>query len=866
MTIRRTSIILPCAQLEDLPTHLTGREAADLLAAWTALWHPALIAAAGTLPGWHPADAPPDPSTLEGELVLLPTASRQRLPGDWRDRAGAANPQNPPLVEAVASRDETLAAALYAAEVDSSHVPADTVADFLALGYAYLQVELLTRAMRYTSVLDTDQFTGATVAAARAAVANDQELEQAEIARAFDLLADARNHLYAVDFYVVDLTLLAASTLGESLRTKLAVASPTSLLLTGELLELMAREHPETLAEVRRGIEAGTACVVGGYYHGNASTWASPEMVLNELVRGQEAAREHLRREYEVFAQFDAAFSPLLPQILASLGFRGALHAAFDGVRLPRSEQCKTWWGPEGAAVQALAATPLDVARPETWLRLAERIGDTIAHDHVATILLAGWPGTACEYYDDLRRAARFGPVLGKLVTLEEYFHITREPDEWTTFHPREYPFRLGSKSDRDPIEACRRQVHERASLVAAQLAAAAGLTTHAPQPGGDSSSDRCAVINPWNFAFPQFIGFDPLGFEDSDRQQQVVLLPAVPGCGYATLAAAAMPPSVALADERALRNEQLELTISDTTGGIQSLRSHRDRSTRVSQRLVFHSARDGEAHETIMVAERIEITRNDAIAGQITSEGRLLDPNGQTLARFIQTTRVVRGLPAVIVDVQLDPQRLPEGDVWKNYFASRIAWAGDAIALRRGVQWTARETAREQIESLEWIEINDGIGTLTNFALGLPFHRRIGLTRLDSLLIVPGEKRRRFQFALAIDEKHPTQTALGLVTAGKRSAVQLPNPPTGWFLHVGAKNVLLTHVEPLAAPQAGICLRLLETEGRDTRTTLAAFRPFHAARTTDFRGQSTGVLSVAGGRAQFEIGPHRWLQLEAEW
>ena len=41
-----------------------------------------------------------------------------------------------------------------------------------------------------------------------------------ELARAFDLLADARNHVYSVDFYVVDVTLLAESTLGEPLRSE----------------------------------------------------------------------------------------------------------------------------------------------------------------------------------------------------------------------------------------------------------------------------------------------------------------------------------------------------------------------------------------------------------------------------------------------------------------------------------------------------------------------------------------------------------------------------------------------------------------------------------------------------------------------
>jgi hypothetical protein len=77
----------------------------------------------------------------------------------------------------------------------------------------------------------------------------------------------------------------------------------------------------------------------------------------------------------------------------------------------------------------------------------------------------------------------------------------------------------------------------------------------------------------------------------------------------------------VPLAEGRTLRNEVIELLISESTGGIQSLRTHRDRKTRVSQRLVMHDPRlpqetaasaDAAAApqpSTRMLADRIEIT-----------------------------------------------------------------------------------------------------------------------------------------------------------------------------------------------------------------------------------------------------------------
>lgn len=875
MTIRRASLILPGHGWEDFPTHLGDQSAAELLAAWTALWHPALVAVTGHLPGWHWADELPDPATLEGELVLVPPPSSHRMPSDWCDRLRATGPINPPPLETVRSRQESIAAMLATSSIDPNAVAANSVADFLALGFAYLQVELLTRAMRYSSVLDTQQFECAVVAAASAAVAGNHAAEHDELGRAFDLLADARNHVYSVDFYIVDVTLLADSTLGPSLQAKLAQQSPTNLLITGEQIERVAREHPATLAEMTRAIEAGTASIVGGMYRGGYSTALSPESLLEELNQGQQAAQRIFKRDFEVFGQYEAAFSPLLPEVLKGLGYHGALHMAFDGGQVPRAEQRKTNWGANVAtSIAALSATPLDAARPETWLKLAERIGDSIARDHVATIVLAGWPGSECEYFDDLRRAARFGVVLGKLVTLDEYFRVTREADDWTTFNPREYPNRSNSENSTNLISL---QVDAyRSDVQTTHLQLGAGLSETAGLKLADATQDpsgSVVSINPWNFVCSQFVGIDPLEFDNqpSPNGQGVPasLLLEVLGCGYASLATAAATSPVALAEGLTLRNEQLELTISQKTGGIQSLRKHRDRSTRVSQRLVYHHYSGAESQDSQMIAERVEITRNDELIGEITSTGRLLGARNELLARFTQRVRVVRGLSPVIVEVELDPQQLPEGDIWKSYFASRLAWVDEALTVRHGEQWVAREVTRERIETPEWIEIDDLIGRVTCFAMGLPFHRRAAPNWLDTLLLVAGEQRRRFQFAIGLDNTFPSQAALGLLTAGRQCIAEMPGPlnsPRGWFLHIGAKNALLTHVEPLPALAAGIRLRLLETEGRDTHTSLAAFRPIQAARITDFRGNAIEVLSVSEGRAQIDIGPYRWLQIEAEW
>ena len=312
-----------------------------------------------------------------------------------------------------------------------------------------------------------------------------------------------------------------------------------------------------------------------------------------------------------------------------------------------------------------------------------------------------------------------------------------------------------------------------------------------------------------------------------------------------------------------------MELTVSKKTGGIQSLRRHRDRNTRVSQRLVFHHVAGGSPAESHMTVDKIEVVRNEPLVGEIVSRGRLLGAGREVLTRFTQTVRALRGMPAMIVDIQLEPEHLPAGNIWKSYIASRLAWAEDALGIRYGKQWGGHDTSHECIESSEWVEIDDGIGHVTCFALGLPFHRMLSATRLDTLLLVAGEEGRRFQFALALDMNFPTHVALGLMAASQpilcASAIP-PTAPHGWFLHVGAKSVLCTHVEPLSEPASGLRLRLLETGGQSTLTSVAAFRPFKAAWISDFRGNRTDVLSVADGRADINIAAYGWVQIEAEW
>src|SRR5262245_8065090 len=237
MKYQELLILLPCHSLEDFPTHHEGDDAHSLLASWSALWHPTLIASAGQAPSWRRVDDPP--SDVKGRLIVVPSVCVSRLPTGFAQRV---KDEGGVLIRKTSSREEILAAALAGLGSQELGVGvqegklSDLTADFLALGYCYLQIELLTRQMRYSSNLDETYFKGTVVAAAVAAVEGNEALAREKLTACFSVLAEERDHYYPVDAFVLDLNLTAATTLGQPLRDELARSTPTSLLISADAL------------------------------------------------------------------------------------------------------------------------------------------------------------------------------------------------------------------------------------------------------------------------------------------------------------------------------------------------------------------------------------------------------------------------------------------------------------------------------------------------------------------------------------------------------------------------------------------------------------------------------------------------------
>lgn len=1057
MNIEHLTVLLPCYTLEDLDLRRGADEAEQLLAAWTALWHPVLIHRAGCTPGWLSAEQPPpEPAN---HLLALPPCCEALLPDGWAQRAEAAGSR---VVRTERSRAvtvelllaslepaaETPAAGAKAADVclppaepggaaspqptARAALPADPelVADFFALGFCHLCVELLTRQLRYMSNLDQSSFQQKLLAAARDGLAGGHQAAREHIQAAFDLLYEAREYFYPVESYLIDLTLVANTTLGEPLRRELRSGRPCNLLLCAEMLEQLAAAEPETLAELRTALKRGTAAIAGAELREGPLPLLPPAAIAWRIARGLSAFDKHLGLRPAVFARRRFGLTPMMPAILRGLGFLGALHQALDEGRFPAGNQSRIRWeGLDGTTIDAIGRVALDVSRAETFLRLPEVLGNAMDLDQTATVVLAHWAGRASPWYDDLKRAAGYTRALGSFVTLPRYFEQTgysgqrvryeadqyRSPylrqavaeglpdpiSRWVRYYrrraviaqlealqllaaccggrrPSEAPTTPNASEDRDTSSAseahgastagedhsgrdsdedrgaraanqppCRVETSARAAehwagwstfdfLVQAvedsldqprptsaeqqtldqrlddELARAAARFAHALSglPRGSASRRQGAVVvNPTPFqrrACVELAGFGeeliPGGAVRlvEQRAEKVWALVDLPPMGFAWLGPQGDEPQSAagaqraaagrrgwlrrlankrsaeeqppLAEENLLRNEFIEVSLDPVTGAIQAISDYKTRGPRLAQQLALRSPVAGaadageECHYSIMAAERIEVVSAGPLVGELLCCGRLVDREGVKVAAFRQTTRLSRGSRVVELLIELDIERAPGPNPWDCYYASRFAWSDATASLYRAVNLADRPTEAALIEAPLMLDIRSAKTRTTILSAGLPYHRRFGLRKLDTLLIVAGESARRFRLGIGIDLPGPVAGAWQfLAPPPVVEEVAAPGTAAGWLFLVEARNVMASGWQPFwdSAGLAGLRVQLWETEGRQTRLGLRACRPPRWARRIDPPDAPARPLAVEGDRVTIELAAHAWANVE---
>lgn len=830
---RRTKVFLPCHTLDDFPSWLDAAEAADLLEAWVAAWHPCLLAASGVPPEWASVDLPVDDSVAVGIV-----------PGHWDDRF-AAQFDARAAADAVFVRRVAGSAAIARAAADrllpdlaAGPLPgASHLADFEALGLAVLLAELLARRMRSGFDIDREAFATAVTTAARAAVEGRDDDVREPLRECFAVLETSRGRYYPVDSWAVDLVLLAPSVTTEAIATECAAPVPVSFAATGATIRHLAAERPEALRLLREAAAAGRIGLCGGLDDDQPLDGLAPEEILASFERARATWQEHVGSVPAAFVRMAGGSSPLLPQLLAGLGCRAGVWSLFDGSPLPDVGSGLVDWQAGGASVAMLATPPLDAASPRTTLALAETLGEAMDRDHVAAVVFARYAGAAGRWHDLVRRIGGWCGLLGAFVTPDDLVRRSSGPGTPVVLEPDAFPPALPSEagvSGVDPVEAAIAAHREAARRIVADTA----WCRPARRVSLPAAASRAAARRSW-----------------------------LPG---GLFGGRAEPAADLVLESAAIRVE-----VHPRSGGLLSLRRGVDRANRLSQQLAVRTTRPqagtGRAWEspeerasyTTMLADDVVREAAAGSAAAIVARGRLVDGDGGVAARFVQRVSLDPGLPLVLLDIEIHPERTLEGPLLESHVAARFAWhENEHTELRRSLHTQAIATERNRFTAAHFIQVvphggADQADAVTILTGGLPWHVFPGTHVLDSILAGGAASVVRRRLAVGIGIERPWDAGLGLLADGDPG---LPGI-------VGADGVRVT-VRSLAQDGGRVTaarVGLLESAGRAGRVSIDWGRPVVRAVPVDASGEARADVPVAieGGCTVVSLDRYQWLHLD---
>jgi len=860
----RILVFLPCHALDDFPTWLEEPEADALLAAWTAAWHPWLIATVGAAPWWASVDLPP---ATDGSCLGI-------VPAPWDDRfAAQANAlciAGSAWVRNVAGAEDILATAARELGHDgSAPLPgADLAEEFRDLGLARLLAELLARRMRSSLDDERPAVDAAVVAAARAAVAGDATSARASLRECYATLEGTRARYYPVDVWLVDLVLLAESTLGRGLDRELLAPVPLGLVATGRVVEALAAANPGAVERIRARIDAGTLTPAGGRYDARPLDACAPEQILDSLDRGMAAWRGHAGRPPRVYAACGGGSSAILPQVLAGLGFKGAVWTLFDGTPLPDPGAGRIRWeGSGGGVIDGIGRSPLDARLAKTILALPGRIGDAMDHDHTVVIPFAHYAGTAGHWFEALRRIGAASSLLGTFVTPDDFFSRTAGAGTTVSFEPDAYPVTLpaaGGAADGRPAGA------------ADQAAAGDAVTTFVAATA-DEARGLLAACEPLREALPPRRG-------PESPPRGAPARPGAGGWGLGHLFAAGTPRR----DELVLEHEWLRVQVHAQTGGLLSVRRPADRANRLSQRLAVRSTRPppppGRPWEDPLERAEYADMRADAVArvatpsgaAAVESRGRLVGAGSRDVGRFTQRVELVPGLPLAVLTLDVRLATRPHGPLLEHHAACRFAWnENEDLEIRRSLHTQSTATERGRFTAPWFVELGDpwddstkgapGVAILTG---GLPWHLRSSPHMLDTVLPTSSAEG-GCRMAVGVDLDRPWDVAIALC-----AGVPTSDLPTAGCLAGVPRNVRLTvgGVRFEAGRLAGARVGLLESAGRAGEAEVAWAADVLSARVADWTGTepadtaSDARVRVDGRTTSVYLRRHEWLPLDVEF
>jgi alpha-mannosidase len=441
MKPRQTILLTPYRLPTESTLYLGDEEVAAFLNGWRALWHPAALACAESLPRLASPYDHEDPS--DGLLIGIPDNPPLMLADDWRDRAKSAGAV---VFTATADWGQTLAnlrEALLAAEPGDEHLPRlcelpeEQAAPFYGLGFGTIQLTALFEAMQQDDSVASSDMVEDLAAAIGALAEGNQDLAAEKLRSAAERLLSAREIVYPVSVHVIDLYLPEGAAPWPAAFDE---GQAVNVLACGQQLEKLARERPEQMAQLRERVSSGLAEVVGGPYREREDVLLPLESQLANLRLGVSVTEELTGAELKVYGRVRGGLHAQTPLMLQSMGLSRCLMVPFDDSLVPsHTATIVSWPSHDGKQVDAFTRVPQPAESAQTYFNVAHHLHQTIMQDQTATLALMHRAGPAPLWYRDWLALTRLAPVLGKWTTLSAYFEEVTTGDYTAAASPDDF-------------------------------------------------------------------------------------------------------------------------------------------------------------------------------------------------------------------------------------------------------------------------------------------------------------------------------------------------------------------------------------------------------------------------------------------
>jgi hypothetical protein len=940
MAARELVLLSPYRYPAHQPLTLADADMAAWLNGYTGLWHPGALAGASAPPRVESAHEHENPRA--NFLYAVPSSPSSLLPHDWEERLRVAGSVAfratadrdetlanfkaalPPGTGSVA---EAVAPFL---GIGMGYLLLSTLSEAME-HQSLLEVNPFWEDVQQAAVASQDQCPQADFSKMDQRTSN---IEQALQAAAAKLLA-AREALYPVTIHLLDIVSLEDQEWQNPWPVTVVYGQPINVIASASALEKLNRDHPDLIASLAEAIKNERAEVCGGSFVEREDPLLPVESQLWNLHKGLTTSRELLGSDVRVFARRRFGADPQLPTRLAFHGLNRAVLFPTDDAGLPAySSPVLSWSTQDGQQIECFVRKPLDTGSVDAFFNLGHYFFKTTREDHTATLAFLHGKGPALPWYTDLLELSRFAAVAGQWTTFTHYFGQATAGDHAGNLGADDIHFSF--LTEHLPISAYAHHVRRRRRIdscwtLAAMHRALAGrddlpcvekslqeledeieqVAPGALQPEvqarleetetqiASKLADRLLVkaenqqpgylvLNSCSFTRRLALEFNtgasnmavggPVKAVQLDGEASRVVV-EVPGLGFAWLpqsgSSTSYPPAsrMRLADERCVRNEFFEAEIDPMTGGLRAIRDHKTLVNRVSERLVFRPG-------SVMKAVQIKTNSSGPALGEIVTEGVLLGPQDQMLAKFRQRFRAWLGRPILDLRIELYPEQPAAGDPWHAYYGAQFAWRDERAQLIRGLGGLGHVTTHLRPQTPDYLEIRQSRQRTTIFPCGLPFHQREGGRMLDVILLPPGESCQVFDLAVGLDREQPMQTALGLVTPATVVATAKGPPHVGtkgWLFHLDAPNLLMTSMRPggqeLRADGSGfldlpdaVTVRLLECAGFGTSAELRCVRNPVRVELIDGWGKPLTSGTHQGDAALFHAGAGNLLQLQVQF